>query len=134
MDNCRKVLVVEDNLINQMVIKRLLDTQKGIEYTIVNNGKLAIEILNLKPFDVILMDLQMPVMDGYEATVHIRSGKVKSFNKNIPIIAVTADAMPNTKDKVLELGMNDFITKPIEKNQLIKAILLLSAKHNLKIA
>ena len=129
-----KVLVVEDNLINQMVIKRLLDTQKGIEYTIVNNGKLAIEILNLKPFDVILMDLQMPVMDGYEATVHIRSGKVKSFNKNIPIIAVTADAMPNTKDKVLELGMNDFITKPIEKNQLIKAILLLSAKHNLKIA
>ena len=69
-----------------------------------------------------LMDLQMPVMDGYEATIAIRNGEAGEENKNIPIIAVTADVMETTKEKVIEIGMNKYLSKPIDKDLLFVSI------------
>ena len=128
------VLVVEDNRLNQMVMKKLLSTNPKLNFKIVDNGKVALEELNTKSYDVVLMDLQMPIMDGYEATKAIREGKVKAFNKDIPIIAVTADAMPNTRDKVFEIGMNDYLTKPVDKEELLKRINIFGIKSALQIA
>jgi CheY-like chemotaxis protein len=68
------------------------------------------------------MDLQMPIMDGYEATIAIRNGEAGANNCNIPIIAVTADVMETTKNRVKEIGMNDYLSKPIKKETLYKAI------------
>jgi CheY-like chemotaxis protein len=71
------------------------------------------------------MDLQMPVMDGYEATIAIRRGEAGEVNKNIPIIAVTADVMESTKERVFEIGMNHYLSKPIDKDSLFKNIIAL---------
>lgn len=119
----KRILVVEDNAMNQMVIKMI--TKKWLNTTIdyVFNGQEAIEILNNVKYDIILMDLQMPVMDGYEATIAIRSGNCGINEKNIPIIAVTADVMEATKDRVKEIGMNYYISKPVSKDLLYKTIL-----------
>ena len=68
------------------------------------------------------MDLQMPIMDGYEATIAIRNGEAGARNSNVPIIAVTADVMETTKDRVKEIGMNDYLSKPIKKETLYEAI------------
>ena len=130
-----QILVVEDNRLNQMVMKKLLSANLRFNYTIVENGQEALNELNSnKAYDLVLMDLQMPIMDGYEATKAIREGKINSLNKDIAIIAVTADAMPKTKDRVLEIGMNDYITKPIDKNELFDKINHFSLKPELKIA
>jgi CheY-like chemotaxis protein len=129
-----QILVVEDNYLNQMVIKKMLSTNLKFNYTIVANGQEALNELNNKAYDLVLMDLQMPIMDGYEATKAIREGKINAFNKDIAIIAVTADAMPKTKDKVLEIGMNDYMTKPINKNELFNKINRYSVKPELRIA
>ncbi|MBN2867527.1 MAG: response regulator, partial [Flavobacteriaceae bacterium] len=130
-----QILVVEDNRLNQMVMKKLLSANLRFNYTIVENGQEALDELNSnKVYDLILMDLQMPIMDGYEATKAIREGKINSLNKDIAIIAVTADAMPKTKNRVLEIGMNDYMTKPIDKNELFNKINHFSIKPELRIA
>ena len=129
-----QILVVEDNRLNQMVMKKLLSANIRFNYTIVENGQEALNELNTKAYDLVLMDLQMPIMDGYEATKAIREGKINAFNKDIAIIAVTADAMPKTKDRVLEIGMNDYMTKPIDKNELFNKINHFSLKSELRIA
>ena len=129
-----QILVVEDNRLNQMVMKKLLSANLRFNYTIVENGQEALNELNTKAYDLVLMDLQMPIMDGYEATKAIREGKINAFNKDIAIIAVTADAMPKTKDRVLEIGMNDYMTKPIDKNELFNKINHFSQKPELRIA
>lgn len=129
-----QILVVEDNRLNQMVMKKLLSANLRFNYTIVENGQEALNELNTKAYDLVLMDLQMPIMDGYEATKAIREGKINAFNKDIAIIAVTADAMPKTKDRVLEIGMNDYMTKPIDKNELFNKINHFSLKPELRIA
>ena len=129
-----QILVVEDNRLNQMVMKKLLSANLRFNYTIVENGQEALNELNTKAYDLVLMDLQMPIMDGYEATKAIREGKINAFNKDIAIIAVTADAMPKTKDRVLEIGMNDYMTKPIDKNELFNKINHFSLKSELRIA
>ena len=129
-----QILVVEDNRLNQMVMKKLLSANIRFNYTIVENGQEALNELNTKAYDLVLMDLQMPIMDGYEATKAIREGKINAFNKDIAIIAVTADAMPKTKDRVLEIGMNDYMTKPIDKNELFNKINHFSQKPELRIA
>ena len=112
-----KILVVEDNNMNQIVAKQILHKWNAYVDT-VNNGVEAIEILSIKSYDVILMDLQMPLMDGYEATKIIRDESSKVLNHNIPIIALTADAFPEIKRKALECGMNDFISKPFKQDDL----------------
>ncbi|MCL5127470.1 hybrid sensor histidine kinase/response regulator [Algibacter sp. L4_22] len=117
-----KILIAEDNKINQMVLSRILKTQKNISFTITNNGKEAIENLKIEHFDIILMDLQMPIMDGYEATQIIKNGSLGSTIESIPIIAITADAIDETKEHVLKLGMCDYITKPLNQDLLFEKI------------
>ncbi len=112
-----KVLVVEDNSMNQIVANQLLKKWKANVDT-VSNGIEAIEILCTNTYDVILMDLQMPHMDGYEATKIIRDKNSKVLNHNVPIIALTADAFPEIKRKTLDCGMNDFISKPFKQDEL----------------
>ena len=126
------ILVVEDNKLNQMVMRKILNSAANINFAISNNGQEAIEKLKQNPYDLILMDLQMPIMDGYEATQIIRSGGVGNRLKNIPIIAVTADALPETKKRVLDLGMNDYLTKPVGKDLLFEKIYALTFNKNLK--
>ena len=116
------ILVVEDNAINQMVIKMI--TKKWINTTVVyaNNGQEGLDAMQQQQFDIVLMDLQMPVMDGYEATIAIRNGEIGENNRNIPIIAVTADVMETTKMRVKEIGMNFYISKPLKNETLFSAI------------
>ncbi|MGD1831485.1 MAG: response regulator, partial [Spirochaetaceae bacterium] len=107
------ILLAEDNIINQQVARETLE-QEGFFIDIVNNGKEATEKVSLS-YDCVLMDLQMPVLDGYEATKAIRS---RAEFQGLPIIAMTADAMVGVKDKVLQVGMNDYVTKPFDPHQL----------------
>jgi CheY-like chemotaxis protein len=108
-----RILLVEDNLVNQMVAKALLE-KYNYSVLVAANGKDALQHLAIADFDLILMDCQMPVMDGFEATKAIRemSHAVKS---KIPIIALTANAMKTDEDMCLQVGMNDYISKPIRK-------------------
>ena len=120
------ILIVEDNRLNQMVMRKLLGSFQSISFSVVENGEEAIKTLKNEVYDLILMDLQMPVMDGYETTEFIRSGKLGLEIQNIPIIAVTADAMDETRERVLNIGMNDFMTKPITRDLLFEKIKILS--------
>ena len=115
------ILLVEDNLINQKVALKLL-TSQGAFVDVANHGKEAIELLKLKRSDIILMDIQMPEMDGYEATKIIRTEMNDKINK-IPIIAMTAAALIADKKKCLTAGMNDHIAKPYQALELYKKIL-----------
>jgi CheY-like chemotaxis protein len=116
-----RILIVEDNLINQKVATRLL-TKLGYETDIAPNGSEAIQKLKSTSFDLVLMDCQMPVMDGNEATRYIRSHPEEFLDTNIPIVAMTAHALEGDRQKALESGMNDYLSKPIDKAQLEKTI------------
>ena len=111
-----KILLVEDNIINVMVAKQFLE-QWELYIVHAENGKQAIEALSKEDFDVILMDIQMPEMDGYTATTVIRKLPDEK-KKNIPIVALTASAMTEVQERVFKVGMNDFITKPFNPNEL----------------
>lgn len=115
-----ELLLVEDNPLNQLVTQKLL-SDWGIELQIANNGKEAIDLLAKRGFDLILMDVQMPEMDGYEATRHIREKMLKPF-KDIPIIALTANAFSGSDDECLKAGMDDYVSKPIEITNLYSKI------------
>lgn len=118
-----KILYVEDNKMNQMVIKMIIKKWKNTNLDIVENGQECLSILENNNYDLILMDLQMPVMDGFEATIAIRKGNSGINKKDIPIIAVTADVMETTKQTVFDIGMNDYLTKPIDKELLFERII-----------
>ncbi|WP_299382779.1 hybrid sensor histidine kinase/response regulator [uncultured Lacinutrix sp.] len=120
--NALKVLVVEDNLMNQMIMRKMLNNLSITDYKLAANGKEALYLLENNAFDIILMDLQMPIMDGYETTVIIRNNPPGNINKNIPIIAVTADATDTARQKVMDVGMNDYITKPVNRELLSRKI------------
>jgi signal transduction histidine kinase/ActR/RegA family two-component response regulator len=120
--NTVNILVVEDNVMNQMIMKKLLSKGDNITFEVVNNGAESIEALKKAKYHLILMDLQMPVMDGFEATKIIRSGEIGKQLINLPIIAVTADTMDKTRQKVFDLGMNDYMTKPVKFDLLIEKI------------
>jgi len=111
------VLLVEDNVTNQKVLQMLLKRIGNIELTLATNGQEAVDSYETKTFDLILMDCQMPVMDGYSATIEIRkmeSAKGLSIGTSrIPIIALTANAMEADREKCLKIGMDDYLTKPI---------------------
>ena len=121
-----KVLVVEDIALNQLLMKTLLD-DFGFERDIVSNGKIAIEKLKTNTYDVILMDLQMPEMNGFEATEYIR----KTMKSNIPIIALTADVTTADLAKCKAVGMNDYVSKPVDERLLFKKIIGLVKKQTL---
>ena len=110
-----RLLLVEDNEINQLVASQFLE-KWGIVPDYANNGKFAIEMVQQQDYDLVLMDLEMPEMDGYEAAQIIR--QMNGRNGCLPIIALTASAMTDVREKVLQLGMNDFVTKPFNPNEL----------------
>lgn len=118
----KTILVVEDNAMNQMVIKMITKKWLNTHVVFANNGQEAITALQENHFDLILMDLQMPVMDGYEATIAIRKGEAGDQKKDIPIIALTADVMETTKERVMEIGMNKYMSKPVDKELLYKNV------------
>lgn len=111
-----KVLIVEDNHLNQLLAKAVL-TKANCIVDIAENGLIAIEKLKIKQFDIVLMDIQMPEMDGYEATKHIRTLSEKPL-ADIPIIAMTAHALHTEVEKCLGIGMNDYISKPFKTKDL----------------
>ena len=113
LDNAR-VLIAEDNSVNQQVLSEIL-THKGIEVDIAENGREAIDKIRENHYDLILMDVQMSVMDGYQATQEIR--KMPEFTE-LPIIAVTAYALQSEKEDAIKAGMNGHISKPIDPAQL----------------
>jgi signal transduction histidine kinase/ActR/RegA family two-component response regulator len=116
------ILIVEDNTINQMLMKMILKKWANTTFAIANHGEECLEMLQQQKYDVILMDLQMPTMDGYEATIAIRAGNAGLDNTNIPIIAITADVMDGTEKKVKEVGMNKYMTKPVNQDLLFKEV------------
>jgi len=115
-----QILLVEDNEINQLVAQEILE-EAGLVVTIANDGREAVRLVQEKKFDAVLMDVQMPFMDGYQATREIR--REERF-RDLPIIAMTAHAMTGDKEKSLESGMNQHVTKPINPNELFSALLV----------
>ena len=110
------ILIVEDNTINQLVIRNFMEVMQ-VDHSMVNNGLEALNSLQKsdesKPFTLIIMDCQMPEMDGYQATKAIRAGQAGDEYRDITIIAMTANAMKGDREKCLDAGMNDYFTKPI---------------------
>ena len=113
------VLLVEDNEINQQVAREIL-TGSGLNVTVAGNGQEAVNAVKKNPYDAVLMDIQMPVMDGYAATQEIRNLKAES--RHVPIIAMTAHAMTGDREKSLAAGMNDHVAKPIDPDELFKIL------------
>jgi len=112
------ILLVEDNILNQRIVTFSLK-KFNHEVFIANNGVEALEQFNVHKFDVILMDIMMPVMDGLEATVKIREEEKSIGNKQrTPIIALTANTMDNDRDKCISFGMDEFMSKPFDMEKL----------------
>jgi signal transduction histidine kinase/DNA-binding response OmpR family regulator len=115
-----KILLAEDNAVNQMLAVRLLE-KRGHTVTVAQTGKLAVEAHETQPFDLVLMDVQMPEMDGLEATIAIRQ-REKLSGKHIPIIAMTAHAMVGDRELCLKAGMDGYVTKPLDVGDLFAVI------------
>jgi two-component system, sensor histidine kinase and response regulator len=116
-----RILLVEDNEINQQVASELLRAS-GYSCQIRSNGKEAVEALSYQEYDLVLMDCQMPEMDGYEATRVIRQREAASGTHRVPIIALTANAMVGDRQRCLEAGMTDYLKKPLNRHELIAAV------------
>ena len=128
MKNVR-ILLVEDNEFNQMVAVDTLERSiEGAKVTIAGNGKIAIDMLLNNTFDIVLMDIQMPEMDGHEATKNIRSNSDEKIN-SIPIIAMTASVIKAEVDKCFESGMNEFVGKPFSVGELLEKMSKLLARQ-----
>ncbi|HLZ11031.1 MAG TPA: response regulator [Candidatus Acidoferrum sp.] len=115
-----KILLAEDNTVNQKLAVRLLE-KRGHAVVVAETGQAALECIEKEPFDLILMDVQMPVMDGLEATAAIRT-REKQSGKHIPIIAMTASAMVGDKERCTEAGMDGYVSKPIQTKELFAVI------------
>jgi len=114
-----RVLIVEDNVVNQRVAMRMLE-RLGLGAGLAGNGRQALEMMQLVPYDVIFMDCQMPEIDGYEAAAEIR--RREGPNSRVTIIAMTADVMKGSRERCLQAGMDSFISKPVKLDDLIKAL------------
>ena len=117
----KQVLLVEDNPINQVVAMKLLQ-KRGCSVQLADNGQLAIQALQQQHFDLVLMDMQMPVMDGLEAARRIRALEASGARPRTPIIAMTANAMKGDRERCLEAGMDDYLTKPISAEALFEKV------------
>ena len=120
--NDAKILIAEDHQLNQAYMRKLMKSWGASDFDIVETGSDAIEAFKTQKYDVILMDCHMPNMNGYDATREIRELE-KSTNQHIPIVAMTADAMTGTKERCLKAGMDDYVTKPTDPDEL-KSILM----------
>lgn len=117
-----RVLLVEDNQINVVVAKGLIELY-GPTVEVAEHGEVALDMLKKHDYDLVFMDCQMPVMDGYECTRHIREDTSGLFDPNIPIIAMTANAMRGDREKCLDSGMNDYLAKPVETDGIQQALI-----------
>lgn len=113
------VLVVEDEAVNRLTLERML-TKKGCLVSCVENGQEAVVALESTSYDCVLMDVRMPVMDGIQATKKIRSLDRRS--RNVPVIALTAYAMPGDREKCLDAGMDDYLAKPVDVQCLLDCL------------
>jgi PAS domain S-box-containing protein len=116
-----RVLLVEDEAVNRIMTRHLL-RQLGYDAVEAENGQQALRLLTSERVDMVLMDIQMPVMDGIEATQHIRNGEVPGLDRNIPIIALTAYARASDRSRFLQIGMDEFMAKPFELAHLARVM------------
>jgi CheY-like chemotaxis protein len=116
------VLLADDNGVNQMVARQLLK-RCGADVHCVANGLEALQALRDADFDLVLMDCQMPEMDGYEATRRLRQCTDSPRNRDIPVIALTANALATDRDQCIAAGMTDFLSKPVDRTRLEQALL-----------
>ncbi len=119
-----RILVVEDDPFGQVVARGLLE-DAGCKVDMAENGQVALEHFTRQRYDLIFMDCQMPVLDGWNATREIRSREV--LGKRTPIVAMTADSLDESRRKCLDVGMDDYITKPFRAEELIECILRLTS-------
>jgi signal transduction histidine kinase/ActR/RegA family two-component response regulator len=120
------ILVAEDNIVNQALVKALLRA-RGHGVTLANNGREVLSLLDGQPFDLILMDIQMPEMDGLQATAEVRQ-RERRTGEHIPIVAMTAHAMEGDRERCLEAGMDEYISKPISVKELLALIAHIGAR------
>jgi signal transduction histidine kinase/ActR/RegA family two-component response regulator len=116
----RLCLIVEDNVVNQMVLKATLN-KLGLRTLVASNGRDALELMAMHPVDIVLMDCQMPLMDGFEATRAIRA--LTTHKAMVPIIAITANAMSKDRERCVSAGMNDYMSKPVDMHELKEKLL-----------
>jgi len=119
--NPLRILVAEDNAVNQKLIAGLLG-RLGYQPTLVDHGLACLDAIRKTDFDIVLMDCQMPEMDGYETTRHIRDGKAGDRNRVLHIVALTASAMAGDRERCLQGGMNEYLTKPIQASALVRLL------------
>jgi len=117
-----EILLAEDNIVNQRLAVKILEKYHHV-VTVVGNGLEALEAIKIKRYDVILMDVQMPVMGGFEATAKIREYERSLGSQRTPIIALTAHAMLGDREKCIQAQMDEYLSKPLKQNHLIQTIL-----------
>ena len=118
----KRILVAEDNRTNQLLVRKMLKST-GAELRFAENGRIALEVYKSEGCSLILMDLSMPVMGGLEAARRIRAHERSAGLPECPIVALTANAQPSDVEACLAAGMNDFLSKPFRKNELLARIL-----------
>jgi PAS domain S-box-containing protein len=118
-DRHARVLVVEDNLVNQKVAVAML-SRLGLQADVARDGRDAIDRLSAEPYDLVFMDCQMPVLNGYDATAHLRGRR--GPNQDVPVVAMTADVVEGSRERAFQSGMNDFVAKPIDVQELTRAL------------
>lgn len=123
-----RILVADDNQLNQLVIKRYLNKWQA-KFEITDNGLKALNLLQEKEFDLIFLDIQMPVMDGYATAISVRQLPDKKY-QDIPIIAITGSVSTEIAEKIMAAGMNDFVLKPFNPDELLLKICKLTKKES----
>ena len=123
-----RVLLAEDTIANQKIVKSIL-TKRGHTVEIARNGREVVDKIGAKPFDIVLMDVQMPIMDGLQATSHIRAHEL---GRHVPIVAITAHVLPGDRERCLAAGMDGYLAKPISTDDLIKTVEMLSVPEEKK--
>ena len=118
----KRIMLADDNIITRRVVTAFLENA-NCELEVVENGREAIRLLTSKPFDIVIMDIQMPIMDGLEATRLIRGGYIENVDPQVPILALTAHAMKGDRERCLGVGMNGYLSKPFDSFGLMNALL-----------